>query len=220
MTNKAAHITFPSSSAGAHVPTLRGGSRPEPRSSLWHAAGTASAGKTTQAAGSEALWAAPHNHELVARLGTGKVSSPKTLCPQCSPTTPRGGAGAACHSCVPLFPCSYSLEFLSSVCFVSALNEQEEKGRSLDKSDQGTDMLRPPPAGMPSPALMRGGGEAAAENSGPTETPGVRDRGKRSCWSRTTLAQALSLQKRVFPFPLARRPCSSAPVPVTGCPLD
>lgn len=68
-------------------------------------------------------------------------------------------AGAACHSGVSFFPCSYSLEFLSSVCFVSALNEQEEKGRSLDKSDQGADTPRLPPAGMPSPALMRGRGE-------------------------------------------------------------
>lgn len=152
--------------------------------------------------------------------GNGEGFVSQNTLPPALPHHTKGGAGAACHSCVPLFPRSYSLEFLSSVCFVSALNEQEEKGRSLDKSDQGTDMLRPPPAGMPSPALMRGGGEAAAENSGPTETPGVRDRGKRSCWSRTTLAQALSLQKRVFPFPLARRPCFSAPVPVTGCPLD
>lgn len=68
-------------------------------------------------------------------------------------------AGATSHSSVPLFPCSYSLEFHSSVSFVSALKEQEEKGRSLDKSDQGADTLRLPPAGMPSPALMRGSGE-------------------------------------------------------------
>lgn len=68
-------------------------------------------------------------------------------------------AGAACQSSVHLFPHSYSLEFLSSVCFVSALNEQEEKGRSLDKSNQGADTLRLPPADMPSPALMRGRGE-------------------------------------------------------------
>lgn len=79
-------------------------------------------------------------------------------------------AGAACHSSVPLFPHSYSLEFLSSVCFVSDLNEQEEKERSLDKSDQGVDMLRLPPAGMPCPTLMRGRErEVATENSGPKE---------------------------------------------------
>lgn len=65
-------------------------------------------------------------------------------------------AGAACHSSVPLFPHSYSLELLSSVCFVLALNEQEEKARSLDKSNQGADMLRLPSAGIASPALMRG----------------------------------------------------------------
>lgn len=74
------------------------------------------------------------------------------------------------------------MEFLSSVCFVSDLNEQEEKGRSLDKSDQGVDMLRLPPAGRPSPALMRGRErEVATENSGPKETLNVMDRGKRSC---------------------------------------
>lgn len=71
-------------------------------------------------------------------------------------------AGAACHSSVPLFPRSYSLEFLSSVCFVLALNEQEEKGRSLDKSDQGADKLRLPPAGIASSALMRGRGEGGS----------------------------------------------------------
>lgn len=113
----------------------------------------------------------------MAWLGTGKVSPPEMLCLPLCPTR-QGRTGAACQSHVPLFPHFYSLEFLSSVCFVSALNEQEEKGRSLDKSDQGADMLRPPPASMPSPALMRDGGEAVTENSGPTETLGVKAKGK------------------------------------------
>lgn len=108
--------------------------------------------------------------------------------PKCSASSSdppdRGGcvrAGAACHSSIPLFPRSYSLAFLSSVCFVSAFNEQEEKGRSLDKSDQGAATLRPPPAGMPSPALTRGRGErdVAAVSSAPPRNS-VRDRGKRS----------------------------------------
>ena len=92
----------------------------------------------------------------------GRASPPETLCLRLCPTGPRRQlrvCRGSCHSSVPLFSRSYSSEFLSSVCFVSALNEQEEKGRSLDKSHQGADTLRLPPAGMPSPALMRGRGE-------------------------------------------------------------
>lgn len=126
--------------------------------------------------------------QLVPELGTGVprngLTSRNALPPALPHQTKAGGAcaGAACHSSAPLFPHSYSLEFLSSVCFVSDLNEQEEKGRSLDKSDQGVDMLRLPPAGMPSPTLMRGRErEVATENSGPKETLDVKDRGKRRC---------------------------------------
>lgn len=155
------------------MPAPRGDSKPE---ASFLAAGTSARSGdsrtrgTTQAVGTAAPRSTPRPHGTGNKAaggvaGNGSAGEGLRL-PKCSvPSRPRPGgwgcvcARAACHSSVPLFPRSYSLEFLSSVCFVSALNEQEEKGRSLDKSDQGADALRLPPAGMPSPALMRGRGE-------------------------------------------------------------
>lgn len=160
-----------------------GGSKPEPP--FLTASGQCSPGKLPEQWGQE-LSGLQHKEQGIAR---NRSAGEWPLLPKCSASSSnapdQGGcvcAGAACHSSITLFPRSYSLAFLSSVCFVSAFNEQEEKGRSLDKSDQGADTLRPPPAGMPSPALMRGRGEreVAAVSGGPRETLSVRDREKRS----------------------------------------
>lgn len=115
--------------------------------------------------------------QLVPELGTGVprngLSSRNALPPALPHQTKAGGAcvqGSLSLQRSSLPSLLFSLEFLSSVSFVSDLNEQEEKGRSLDKSDQGADMLRLPPAGMPSPTLMRGREtEVVTGSSGPKE---------------------------------------------------